>query len=131
MAKSNSTAIRHTPLREISVATLYHAMRNALSIILSNASQIWFGVCFSKDDVTLTIDVIEYRSEGEYRIDAYMEKDDEHYEEYAIGENKFIILSNMGRLQGLWLVEPYECIITGDIEPDEMRHIFESIVERS
>ena len=99
--------------------------------IVDTDSQIWFGVCFSKDDVTLTIDVIEYRSEGEYRIDAYMEKDDEHYEEYAIGENKFIILSNMGRLQGLWLVEPYECIITGDIEPDEMRHIFESIVERS
>ena len=98
--------------------------------IVDTDSQIWFGVCFSKDDVTLTIDVIKYRSEGEYCIDAYMEKDDEYYEEYTIGENKFIIVSNMGRLQGLWLAEPYECIITGDIELEEMHRILDSIFSR-
>ena len=60
-----------------------------------------------------------------------MEKDDDYYEEYTVEGETFIIVSNMGRLQALWFEQPYQLLITGELTPEEMHKILDSIFERS
>ena len=89
-----------------------------------------FGADFPKDDYYLTMTVDKDMPGFEGVTDGYMEKDDDYYEEYTVEGETFIIVSNMGRLQALWFEQPYQLLITGELTPDEMHRILDSIFSR-
>ena len=92
---------------------------------------ISFGTYFPKDDYYLTMTVTKDRPGFKGVTDGYMEKDDDYYEEYTVEGETFIIVSNMGRLQAKWFEQPYQLLITGELTPEEMHKILDSIFERS
>ena len=91
---------------------------------------ISFGTYFPKDDYYLTMTVDKDMPGFEGVTDGYMEKDDDYYEEYTVEGETFIIVSNMGRLQALWFEQPYQLLITGELTPEEMHRILDSIFSR-
>lgn len=92
---------------------------------------ISFGTYFPKGDYYLTMTVKKDRPGYESVASGYMEKDDDYYEEYTVEGETFIIVSNMGRLQAKWFEQPYQLLITGELTPEEMHKILDSIFERS
>ena len=94
-------------------------------------TMIAFRAYFPKDDYYLSIVIYKDLPGSEGVTDEYMEKDDNYYEEYTVGGNTFTIVSNVDRLQAQWLAQPYNCMITGRVTPEEMHQILDSIFERS
>ena len=92
---------------------------------------IAFRTYFPKEDYYLAMVIYKDLPGSEGVTDGYMEKDDDYYEEYTVEGETFVIVSNMGRLQAKWFEQPYQCMITGRITPDEMHSILDSIFERS
>ena len=56
-----------------------------------------------------------------------LESDLDYSEIYAVGEHKYYILINYDQTQAVWIVDSYECTISGDLSVDEIKLMIDSI----
>ncbi|MDO5153226.1 MAG: DUF4367 domain-containing protein [Eubacteriales bacterium] len=68
------------------------------------------------------------------RVQTYMSKDaqnieieEEDSEVYIASEKKYYIFKNEDQIRAVWIVDSYECIISGDLSLDEVKTMIDSI----
>lgn len=76
-----------------------------------------------KKEVRLRIQTYSASYFGSFEID-------DSVEIYEISGEKYYIFSNLGQIQVIWIKEPYECLISGDISIIEAKKMVDSIKER-
>lgn len=56
-----------------------------------------------------------------------LESDLDYSEIYAVGEYEYYIFINFDQTQAVWIVDSYECTISGDLSVDEIKLMIDSI----
>lgn len=82
-----------------------------------------FLAIYKNGDRVLKIRVQKFVSTDMY----HLEVGEDFLEVYTVSETDYYILENNGQTQVDWLVDSYECIISGDISVEEAKKMIDSI----
>lgn len=78
---------------------------------------------YTKEDNTIRIRIADYLSDYPSQV----EQSDSLIELYSVAGVDYYIFDNYGQLRVVWIVDNYECIITGPISLEEIKVIIDSI----
>ena len=92
-------------------------------IIDRNPKQETYSAIYSNDGTTLRITVQSFLSNHP----EHLEKSDTLYEVYSSNSNNYYIFQNYQSIQVVWIVDMYECCISGELAIDEIKLMIDSI----
>jgi len=124
------------------------SLHDALAVhgVTGNLAPTWLPEGFTLYDLSImptpkktVIHALYYSNSGELTIQLILstdlpshsyEKDENNIELYRRNGVDHYIMTNSGRVNALWSIGNNECLVTGDISVDEVKHMINSIYER-
>ena len=85
--------------------------------------QIAYKAIYTNEDRELRITVQDYLD----KIPVYVEQSDGLVEEYKVAGVTYYLFENNKRTQAVWIVDSYECRITGELTIEELKLMIDSI----
>ena len=82
-----------------------------------------YSAKYTNEEQVLRITVQDYLNE----IPIYVEQSDGLVEEYEVAGVTYYLLENNKRTQAVWIVDSYECRITGELTIEELKLMIDSI----
>ena len=95
-----------------------------IKVNVSPAQEIFLGI-YKNEDKILKVQIKKFRGIDSQQI----EHSDAIIEEYESGGIVYYIIKDNKQLRAVWIVENYECYISGELTIDEMKLIVDSIKE--
>ena len=82
-----------------------------------------FAAKYQSDESSFRIRIAEYLSSAP----AQVEQSDLLLEVYTIDETQYFIFDNNGQIQVMWIIDKYECCISGPLSLSDIKSIIDSI----
>lgn len=93
--------------------------------IMQNPAQKIYRAKYINKEQTLKITVQQYLTTNPI----YVEQSDGLVEEYVVSGIAYYIFANHDNVKAVWIVDSYECYISGDVTIDELKQMIDSIVK--
>lgn len=84
-----------------------------------------YGAKYTKGDQFLTITVRDYLD----NVPVYVEQSDGLVEEYEVAGVTYYLFENYDVVKAVWIVDSYECYISGNVTIEELKQMIDSIVK--
>lgn len=84
-----------------------------------------YGAKYTKGDQFLTITVRDYLD----NVPVYVEQSDGLVEEYEVAGVTYYLFENYDNVKAVWIVDSYECYISGNVTIEELKQMIDSIVK--
>lgn len=87
--------------------------------------QIGYKAKYEDGDRTVIITVQDYLG----KVPAYVEQSDGLVEEYEVAGVTYYLFENYDNVKAVWIVDSYECYISGNVTIEELKQMIDSIVK--
>lgn len=84
-----------------------------------------YKAMYTKDNQKFRITVQDYLNQ----IPVYVEQSDGLIEEYVVAGVTYYLFENYDAVKAVWIVDSYECYISGNVTIDELKQMIDSIVK--